>query len=389
MQGFTRKRGKTWTAYYTVVDPANGKRRQLSKGGFRIQRDADAHLASVMPAVQSGTYRRDGALTVTELLTEWLAAKRSEGLKVGTLTMYSDVIDGWLVPNVGGLKVTQLSPKVAGDLVAKLRSPAGSRLGRGALSDRSVQLAISVLKAATRWAWESGELMGRDALAGFKRPRIEANDRAASAWTAEEAGRFLQFVADDRLRALWWLLLTRGPRRGEVLGLRWGDVDLDAGRLAIVHTRVSVDNVPTESDPKTNAGRRSLPLDETLVAEFRSHRRRQLEERLKAGEAWTDTGYVFTDELGAPLDPTFISRHFNTLVKNAGVRKVRLHDLRHSAATMLLDDGTPVHQVSKILGHSKASVTLDVYAHVIDGGGAEAGERLTARLSSHVVNESR
>jgi len=158
MQGFTRRRNKTWTAYYTVIDAASGKRRQLSKGGFRIKQDADAHLASVMPAVQSGTYRRDEALTVTELLTEWLAAKRSEGLKVGTLTMYSDVIDGWLVPNIGGLKVTQLSPKVAGELVAKLRSPTGSRLGRGALSNRSVQLAISVLKAATKWAWESGEL---------------------------------------------------------------------------------------------------------------------------------------------------------------------------------------------------------------------------------------
>jgi len=123
-------------------------------------------------------------------------------------------------------------------------------------------------------------------------------------------------------------------------------------------------------------------MDSTLVSEFRAHRKRQLEERLRAGEAWEETGYVFTDELGAPISPQYLSRHFATLIAKADVRKVRLHDGRHSAATMLLEGGTPVHIVSKMLGHSRASITLDVYAHAIDGGGEAAGERLTALLAS-------
>jgi integrase len=213
--------------------------------------------------------------------------------------MYGNVIDGWLVPNIGGLKVTQLSPKVAGEFVAKLRSPEGSRLGRGALSDRSVQLAVSVLKAATRWAWESG-LMSRDVLGAFKRPKIEPSDRVSSAWSAEEAGRFLSAIADDRLRAAWWLLLTRGLRRGEVCGLKWSKVDLERGMLRIVETLVMAGNEVIASDPKTNAGRRSIPLDTRLVAELTAHRKSQKEERLKAGEAWEDRGTCSQTSWGHP-----------------------------------------------------------------------------------------
>jgi integrase len=383
MQGSTRKRGERWTAYWFMSDPATGKRKQHSKGGFRTRKEAQDHLTSVLPSVASGTYKPDGKLTVEQLLGQWKAAKASEGLRIGTLTMYGGVIDGWLVPNVGGLRVNQLTPSVAGELVSKLRSPSGSRLGRGALSDRSIQLAVSILKAATRWAWESG-LMCRDVLAGYRRPKIEQSDRVASAWSAQEAGRFLSSVSDDRLRAVWWLLLTRGLRRGEVCGIKWEDVDLEAGRLRIVSTRVVVSNRTVASDPKTNAGRRSVPLDAQLVSELRGHHRRQLEERLRAGQAWEDSGYVFTDELGAPVRPQYLSRHFSTLIAKAGVRRVRLHDSRHSAATMLLEDGTPVHIVSKMLGHSRASITLDVYAHAVESGGEAAGQRLTAMLASRV-----
>ena len=367
-----------------MLDPANGRRKQHSKGGFRIRSDAEAYLSTVLPSVQAGTFKPDGKLTVAELLDQWAAAKSSEGLRPGTAKMYSNVISGWLSPNIGGLKVTQLSPKAAGELVTKLRSPEGSRLGRGPLSDRSVQLAVSLLKASTRWAWETG-LMSRDVLAGFKRPRITPSDRVSSAWSPEEAGTFLAAAANDRLRAAWWLLLTRGPRRGEVCGLKWSDVDLETSRIHIVHTRVMVGGTAVESDPKTSAGRRALPMDAQLGAEFRNHRKRQLEERIRSGVAWEDSGFVFTDELGAPLLPQTLSRRFEALIAKAGVRRVRLHDARHSAATMLLEGGTPVHIVSKMLGHSRASITLDVYAHAIDAGGEAAGEKLTALLTQHAA----
>ena len=352
-----------WTCYWTTIDP------------------------TILGSVLDGTFRRDTKLTVADLLDRWLAAKRSEGLKEGTLTMYSNVVNGWLKPNIGGLPVTQLNETVAGELDKTLRSPEGSRLGRGALSDRSVQLAITVLKAATKWAWSQSHLMAHDVLAGYKRPKDRAGNRASSAWSAEEARQFLASVADDRLRCLWWLLLTRAPRRGEACGLKWEDVKLDLGRLQIVHTRVMVGASAGESDPKTAAGVRPIKLDAQLVTEFHNHRRRQLEERMAAGPAWEDSGYVFVDELGAPVLPQTVSRRFDALIAKAGVRRIRLHDARHSAATLLLEDGVPVHIVSKMLGHSKPSITLDIYSHAVDTGGDIAGERLTALLSAQAGGE--
>jgi integrase len=379
-----RTEGSSFTAYWFATDPGTGKRVQHSRGGFKTKGAAQKHLNAILPKLDAGTWRADQSITVTELLEQWIAAKASEGLRIGTLALYEDVVGGWLKPYIGGLKVTQLSPKVAGELVAKLRSPEGSRHGRGALSDRSVQLAITVLKAATRWASESG-LMSHDVLVGFKRPRIDPSDRVSSAWSAEEARQFLASANDDRLRAAFWLLLTRGLRRGEVCGLRWDDIDLDAGRARIVRTRIMVDRHPVESDPKTKAGVRAIPLDHQLVAELRAHRKRQLEERMAAGEAWQDSGYVLTDELGVPLLPQTLSRRFNAAVTKSGLRRIRLHDGRHTAATGLLENGTPVHIVSRLLGHSRASITLDVYAHAIDGGGEVAGEQWTAMLTERAV----
>lgn len=388
MRGSILQRGTTYTVYWSTIDPATGKRRQHSKGGFRKKEpsrppkgdSAREFLNGVLAEVQSGDWRPDARLTVAKLLDDWLAAKTSEGLRAGTTAMYRNVIDGWLVPHIGGLRVEQLSPKTAGELVASLRSPAGSRLGRGALSDRSVQLAVTTLKAATAWAARPGGEMSRDVLAGYKRPRIAPSERPSSAWSAAEATTFLSSIADDRLRAAWWLFLTRGLRRGELGGLRWPDVDLEGGFLRVTATRVMVKAHATDSTPKTAAGRRRVELDEMLVAELRAHRKRQLEERMVAGPAWTESGYVFTDELGAPVLPQSISRRWDAAIRRAGVRRIRLHDSRHSAATLLLEDGTPVHVVSKMLGHSRASITLDVYAHAIEAAGAEAGNRLTQRL---------
>ena len=360
-----------------------GKREQHSKAGFGRKQDAKDHITSVMPSVLDGSFRRDTKLTVADLLDRWLAAKRSEGLREGTLTMYSNVINGWLKPNIGGLAVTQLDERVAAELDKTLRSSEGSRLGRGALSDRSVQLAITVLKASTEWAWSQSHLIAHDVLAGYKRPGLQkSNNCASSAWSADEARTFLSSVADDRLRCLWWLLLTRGLRRGEACGLRWGDVKLDRGWLQVVHTRVMAGSTAIESDPKTAAGVRPIKLDAQLVAERHNHQRRQKEERLAVGPAWQDSGFVFVDEFGAPLLPQTVSRRFEALIAKSGVRRIRLHDTRHSAATLLLEDGTPVHQVAKILGHSLPSTTLNLYSHAVDTGGDAAGERLTALLTA-------
>lgn len=377
MKGSIRQRGDTHTAYWFTVDPATGRRKQHSKGGFRTKRAAQEHLNEVLGKVQTGAWTPDKKMTVGELLTEWMAAKRSQGLRASTLAQYQNVIDSWLVPHVGAVHLAKLSPSQAQQVVEVLRTE-GSRTG-GALSSRSVQLSITVLKAATAWALETG-LMGRDPLAGYRRPRAQTAKGAGAAWTADEARAFLVSVSDDRLVTAWTLLLTRGLRRGELAGLKWDAVDLDGCSIQITRTRVLVDGAPVESVPKTEAGRRTIPLDASLVASLRSHKTRQGQERWAAAEAWSTEGHVFTDELGAPLHPEFFSTRFETLVDRAQLRRIRLHDTRHTAASLMLASGENVKVVAELLGHSSPTITQTIYQHVMPGMSEGAGERLSASL---------
>ncbi len=187
-------------------------------------------------------------------------------------------------------------------------------------------------------------------------------------------------MADDRLLAAWSLLLTRGLRRGELAGLRWDRVDLEAGSLQITRTRVLVDGQPVESTPKTDAGNRSILLDDHLVTRMRLHRKRQKEEFLAVGLSWTNETHVFTDRLGEPLHPEYFSSRFETLTDKARLRRIRLHDLRHTAASLMLAAGESPKVVAEVLGHSSVLMVLSVYGHVMPGMSEAAGQRLSATL---------
>ncbi len=199
-------------------------------------------------------------------------------------------------------------------------------------------------------------------------------------WTADEARAFRAATRDDRLGFGWALLLARGLRRGELCGLRWEHVDLDGGALRVVETVVVVDGKAVASEPKTGAGRRSIPLDTQLVALLRAHKARQAHERLAAGPAYEDGGYLVADESGKPYHPDTVSDWFDRACGKAKVPRIRLHDACYTAAPLMLAVGTPVRVVSEMLGHASPTITLSVYAHVLPGMAEEAGERLSALL---------
>jgi integrase len=178
-----------------------------------------------------------------------------------------------------------------------------------------VQLAVVVLKAATRWASRT-ELLSRDPLLGFDRPAAKSSQAATGAWTADEARGFLRTVEGDLLEAAWWLLLARGLRRGELCGLRWANVDFAAGRLRIVETRVVIKAKAVKSEPKTDAGRRSVPIDEHLAG-LAATSGAPREGADTAGQAWANTDYVFTDQLGEPYRPDYLSSLFSRLAAAA------------------------------------------------------------------------
>jgi integrase len=191
-------------------------------------------------------------------------------------------------------------------------------------------------------------------------------------WSPEQLRAFLQHVRTDPLYAAWLLLATTGMRRGEVAGLRWTDVDLDAGRVSPRRPRVVVNYEFVVSEPKTAMGRRSLALDPATVAALREHRTRQLEQRLAVGPRWQDSGLLFTWPDGRPIHPERFTRWFEQYARAAGVPKIRLHDVRHSYATAALAAGVPAKVVSERLGHANIAITMDTYSHVLPGLDAEA-----------------
>lgn len=374
MKGSTRRRGSTWTAYWSVKDLGTGKRVQHSRGGFRTQRLAQEHLTEVLAKVNKGEWRPDTQLTVQALLLEhWLPSRRAS-LRPSTVSLYRRAVENWIVPNIGAVELRRLVPATADQLAAKLATSGGK--GGMPLSPRSVQIAVGTLMSATRWAAKTG-LVGRDPLTGHDRPT--ASSPEMKAWTAEEARRFLGATSGDRLAFVYALLLTRGMRRGEVCGLRWEDIDLEGGYLRVVRTRVLVDGRPQLSEPKTKAGRRSVPLDPKLVALLRRHKAQQAAEKLAAGTAYHDAGWLVADELGRPYYPDAVSGMFDRQVQAAGLRKIRVHDTRHTAATLMLSDGVPVKTVADLLGHDPR-VTLATYAHAVPGLGEAAGAALSERL---------
>jgi integrase len=181
---------------------------------------------------------------------------------------------------------------------------------------------------------------------------------------------------------MWFLLLTTGMRRGEVVGLRWADIDLDGEVLSVSRAIASVDGVAMETEPKTAKGRRAIALDPATVDALRRHRERQAAERDLVGDGWTDSGAVFTYPDGRTLHPDHVMVTFRRLVTGAGLPLIRLHDLRHTAATLALAAGVHPKVVQERLGHSSIGITLDTYSHVVQGMQADAAAKVAGLLLS-------
>ena len=207
-------------------------------------------------------------------------------------------------------------------------------------------------------------------------------------WSPEQLRTYLDHVRSDRLYAAWLLFATTGMRRGEVAGLRWPDVDLDAGRVLPRRPRVVVNHQVLVSEPKTAKGRRSIALDPATVAALREHRRRQLEDRLAIGPRWQDSGLVFTWPDGRALHPERFSKWFEQHTRAAGLPKIRLHDVRHSYATAALAAGIPAKIVSERLGHANIAITMDTYSHVLPGLDVQAAGTVAKLILGDADKES-
>jgi integrase len=370
-----KKRGR----YYVVVeldkDPGTGKRRRNWIGGFAKKKEADATLAEMVHRRNVGTYIKPSNRTLAEFLPEWLQAIKPT-VRQNTWECYRTDVECRLIPALGARRLDELTAPELNAFYTYLREK-GRRDGKGGLSPQSVRHVHVVihraLKDAVRWG-----LLTRNVADLADPPSQQA--REIKTWNVNELRQFLHQVKDDRLFAAYLLHATTGMRRGEVLGLRWCDVDLDQARLSIRQTLLTINYKLHVSEPKTLRSRRTISLDPATVSALRAHRKAQLEERLAWGESWRDTGLVFTREDGEPVHPAGFSDAFERAVKRAQLPRIRLHGLRHTYATLALSASVPLWAVADLLGHSNVSVTDRFYRHAIPSMLEEAASKVTGLI---------
>lgn len=360
MKGSVRKprtAGGTWSYRIDAGLDDRGRRRQREVGGFRTKKEAQAALNDALAETQRGTYVAPSRTTVGDFLDEWHEGAKTE-LALTAWTNYGQIIRRNIRPYLGSKRLTDLTPLDVKRWHGKLLE--GGRRDGGPLSVASVKLAHRILHRAladaVRW-----NLISTNPASGVRVPKGARKEMTV--WTAEEAVGFLDAVAEDRLAALWTLALHTGLRRGELAGLRWVDVDLDAGALTVAQQRTTANHAVVVTTPKAKS-QRQLLLAPATVAALKVHLRHQRQERLALGPAWTDSGYVFVDEAGIEYHPHRFTKMFEDAVKRVGVPKIRLHDTRHTMATLALEAGVHPKVVQEQLGHSAIAVTLDTYSHV-------------------------
>lgn len=359
------------------VDTPDGRRKRVSVYGD-TEREVLDELNKLRDQQRRGIPVATTTLTVAEYMTYWLEHIAEPSIRRTTYATYEGDVRLHIVPGIGKRKLKTLQATDLRTWLTRLRTlcqccaqgkDAARKKSRccamdepkccnDVLSSSSIRHVLRVLRAALQDAVDE-ELLSRN-VARLVQLRV-TDDHKVRSFTRAEALQFLEAAEKHRLYALWAVALAMGLRRGEALGLAWADIDLENGRLTIRQALHRVDGELRLDQVKTEASVAVLPIPAPLVTILRSHRKRQLEERVAAGSLWRETGLVFTTAHGGYIEPRNVNRLFHRLCDSAGVPQLRVHDLRHSCATLLFTMGVQPATVQRILRHSSIAVTTGTY----------------------------
>lgn len=346
-----------------AVSLPNGQRKAFYG---RRREDVARKLAQALKQREDGLPLVAERQTVAQFLGSWLEGVARPTVRATTFEGYERIVRLHVNPNIGSVRLARLTPQALAGLYCRL-------LDKG-LSAKTVRLVHAMLHRALGQAvrWGSVALNVADAVDAPRPQRREFRTL-----TAEEAGRLLDAAREDRFHALYVVALTCGLREGELLGLRWADIDFEKAALGVRQQAIRVKGQWLFSEPKTAKGRRTVTLPSLAVEALRQHRAKQAPERLHLGPAWEDNDLVFPNQVGRPMERQNLTRRlFGPALQRAGLPHIRFHDLRHSAATLLLSQGVHPKVVQERLGHSTIAVTMDIYSHVMPSLQREAAQHL-------------
>ena len=344
------------------------------------RKEVQDKLIKIIPKVQTGTYREPTKITVAEWFTTWLNVYMKPSLRPTTWESYRYQVEGHIIPALGHLKLPQLQTAHIQRLYNK-KLKSGRLDGRkGGLSPRSIKYIHTVIHSALEQAKKEGMIIINPAEA-TKLPKQEQKE--IKYLDAAEAAIFLATAKESKHFAAFFLALNTGIRRGELLGLRWQDIDFKACQLTVNQGLVRVTGKGLIfQEPKTKLSNRVINLAPAVLQVLKEHKAEQNEIRLLAGSAYNaDLDLVFANELGEPICPRAFTRIFERVVKRAGL-DVTFHGLRHTFATIALEQGVDVKTIQETLGHHSAAFTMDVYSSVTAKMKKEAADRVGNLLAS-------
>ena len=364
-----REANGTWTIVFDVPgDPA--RRHQHRRRGFATRTAAQVALTEGLAELQAGTFVRPDRITLRAYLESWMESLPASGRRAATVSSYRHLLRLHVVDHIGHLRLQEVSPIDLDRLYAVLRESGRRSAGGGALSLRTVRYVHTVVSVALADAVAKGVLQRNPASAASPPSASSARAPEMAWWRPEDTSAFLAATAGSELGALFHVAAMTGMRRGELLGLRWSDVDLARARLTVLRQLTSTDYQVRIGEPKTARGRRTIDLDPNTVAVL---------ERLKTRASGQ---YVFNLADGSPPHPERITRAFTRAVTDSGLPRIRLHDLRHTHAAHLIAVGVDPLTISRRLGHASVAFTLDRYGHLFAQSGAEAAAKVAELVES-------
>ena len=341
-----------------------GKRKRKTVYG-KTRRDVAQQLTKLQHDAARGLAIIDDKRLLGDFLDSWLSDVVKPTTRIRTHEAAESIVR------------THIKPTLGQRPIGKLRAPQIQRLlaektSQG-LRPRTVELIWSTLRRALRVAVKQGVIVVNPADA-VTPPRPVRKD--VDVFNLDEVRKLLAMARDEHHGVAFTLALTTGMRRGELLGLKWANVDLDAGTLRVTASLQRIGSRLVEGEPKSDKSRRTIRLPRTTVEALRVHRASQAKCRLRAGERWRDTDYVVSTDLGGPVEPTNLLRDWKLLLDRAGIDRRALHVARHSAASLLLSEGVPLKTVQEVLGHSTIRLTADTYGHLMPGDDERAADAM-------------
>lgn len=372
MRGHIRKRGK----YYCIVvdignDPVTKKRKQKWYSGYKTKKDAEKSLAKIISKLEKGDYYCLQHIVLSEYLNRWLNDFIKNNFASNTFSSYSNIINRYIKPNIGHIELSKLKP-------LHIQSLYNHMFNDLKLSSSTINICHSIIHSALKQAvkWELLDCNSADAVKPPKKEKMKFN-----ILNAEQVNNLLKTIKNTLFYLPVLLAVTTGMRRSEILALRWNNIDLDKGLIFVENQIIFTGKNKFELLPcKTSNSERTILMLPYTIPLLKQHKKNQLEKKLALGTKYHDFNFVCTKDTGYPYNPKYISTKFYDLIRRRNSKYnipiIRFHDLRHTHATLLIEQGVNPKIIAERLGHKSIRTTLDIYSHVLPNMQQDAAIRL-------------